>query len=57
MSMVRLSRRSRKVDCVPCICHCRSKMDILVMELFAPSLLSKTGDEMPCLSITRLEQI
>jgi hypothetical protein len=33
------------------------KIDDLVMQLFAPSLLWKTGDEMPCLSITRLEQI
>ena len=50
MSMARLSRRSRKVDCVPCICRCRSKMDALVMQLFTLSLLSKTEDEMPCLS-------
>ena len=42
---------------MPRVARCSPKMGILVMELFMPSLSWKTGDEMPCLSIKRLEQM
>ena len=45
MSMEMFLMRSHYLDCAPCICHCRSKIDALVMSLFTPSLFWKTGDE------------
>ena len=48
MSMETFSMRSRDLDCAPCICHCRSKMDALLMQLFTPRCCRRP--EMKCLA-------